>query len=80
MTAPAIKGQPRTCLVCGAELRPPALHFDRAECVAEWIRAARARDGGIEGPVTGHRRTQPDTLKKGRPWHNWHSVKKRAAR
>lgn len=35
-----MQGQ-RQCLVCGKQLQPPAVRFDRAACVEEWVRRHR---------------------------------------
>jgi len=49
--------EPRRCPVCGGEVRPPRLYFDRLECVETWIRRAREEPLGSAGaPVKAGRR------------------------
>jgi ribosomal protein S27AE len=42
--AAAARRQDRRCPVCGREVKPPALHFDRVECVREYVARARERE------------------------------------
>lgn len=34
---------PRRCVVCDKEVRPPALHFCSVACIEAWIAKARER-------------------------------------